>query len=147
MCAQILGLIELPENAEAISKSLAQSGHKIVVTTTFTQAKVVLARSRVDLIISEVHLQNGGSVFDFLMWIRRDPATNKTPFVLFSSQRSDTARYLEDGIRITARTLGATKYIVMDSFDTNDFCEQIDSLLPKKDESCDAEIPQAPPQT
>jgi CheY-like chemotaxis protein len=147
MCAQILALLERPEDPDAISESLRQSGHLVILARNFAQAKALLIVSPFDLIISDVHLENGGSVFDFLMWVKRYPHTMETPFVLFSSRRSEMAKYLDDGIKITARALGAAKYIAMDCFDAKDFREQIDSLLPKKDESVEAELPQTTLQT
>ncbi len=147
MCAQILALLERPEVAESVSQSLRHSGHVVVLAKNFAQAKALLVVSPFDLLISDVHLENGGSVFDFLMWVKRFPRTKETPFVLFRSQSSDLAKYLDDGIKITARAVGAAKYVTMESFDVTDFREQMDSLIAKNDESAGAELPQDTLQT
>ncbi len=135
MCAQILGLLELSENSHAVYECLTKRGHKVLLFKTFTEAITVIGNSPIDLVISDVHLANGGSVFDFLVWVKSNPSTVGTPFVLFSSQPTILAKYLEHSIKITARVLGAAKYITMDTFDSNDFSEQIDALLQKHDES------------
>lgn len=41
------------------------------------------------------------------------------------------AKYLSEGVRISARVLGAAKYIEMASFDVADFKDQINSVLPE----------------
>ncbi len=140
MCAQILGLLELSKDSDAVYESLTKSGHNIVLCKTFAKAIEFLGRSSIDLVISDVHLANGGTVFDFLIWVKRNTSTKMVPFVLFSSEPTTLAKYLEDSVKITARALGAAKYISMDTFDSKDFSQQIDSLLKKQDESNAAEV-------
>ncbi len=82
-----------------------------------------------DMIISDIHLQNGGNVFDFLRWVKKNPSTSNTPFIILSVEPTRTAKYLEDGLRTSARLLGVTKYISMETFDSVDFCKQINLLL------------------
>lgn len=130
MHALVLALHEEDENAQQVSRSLKQSGHDVIESPNFTHAISVLNRQHVDLIISDVHLQNGGNVFDFLRWVKNNPSTKKTPFVLFSSQPTSTAKYFEDGLRTTSRMLGAAMYITMEIFDSDEFCKLINSLLP-----------------
>jgi len=89
------------------------------------------------MIISDIHLQNGGNVFDFLRWVKKNPSTTDTPFVLLSVEPSKTAKFIEDGLRTTARLLGATKYILMETFDSDEFRKQIDVLLGQDDEAVD----------
>jgi CheY-like chemotaxis protein len=133
--ALVLGLLEDYENSKQVIKSLELSGHTVQVVRAFTEAMKILERpQRIDLIISDVHLENGGNVFDFLRWIKRNPATKDIPFVLFSSEPTEIALHLEDGIRTSARMLGASMYISMREFDSNQFREMISSLLPEKKE-------------
>jgi CheY-like chemotaxis protein len=141
MCAQILGLLELSKNSHAVYECLTESGHKVLLAKTFAEAMDVLRGGcSIDLIISDVHLENGGTVFDFLKWVKCNPSTKAVPFVLFSSQPTAVAKYLEHGLKLTARKLGAAKYISMDTFDAKDFSKQIDSLLQKQDGSNAAEV-------
>jgi CheY-like chemotaxis protein len=85
----------------------------------------------VDLIISDVHLENGGSVFDFLSWIRKNRSTINTPFVLFSLEPTAMAQVVEHGVRIAARSLGAARYITMDTFDGRALLHEIEWLIPE----------------
>ena len=135
MCAQILALHEQDDTSRRVVESLQASGHSIVVCESFADAIDILQRGHeIDLILSDVHLENGGNVFDFLRWVKRNPSSGRaTPFVLFSFEPSKMAKHLEDGIRTSARMLGAARYITMESFDSTDFCRQIDALLPSRD--------------
>jgi len=129
--ARILALLELQENSRQVVQSLKESGHEVDVVETFTEATSLLHRQhKIDLIVSDVHLENGGNVFDFLRWIKRNPAMGETMFVMFSSKPTRAAKYLEDGIRVSARMLGAAMYITMENFDSDEFRKKIDSLLP-----------------
>jgi len=128
VCAQILALLEQDQNSRQVVKSL--DGHNVIAPKNFPDAIRVLQDKHVVLIISDVHLENGGTVFDFLRWVKRNSATCETPFIMFSSHPTVAAKYLEDGIRVSARMLGAAMYITMDPFDSDDFRKQIDSLLP-----------------
>ncbi len=132
MRALILGLLEEDDNAHQVIESLTQSGHAVHAVDTFTKAMAVFTAEHepIDLIISDVHLENGGNVFDFMKWIKRNPITSGIPFVLFSFHPAGRAKYLEDGVKTSARLLGAAKYITMDKFDSDEFRKQIDSLLP-----------------
>jgi len=135
VCAQILALLEQDDNIQQVIESLTRSGHDVIRSKNFNDAISVLQNKTVALILSDVHLENGGNVFDFLIWATRNPLTCKTPFVLYSYQPTALAKHLEDGIRTTARLLGAASYITTDSFNSGDFRKQIDTLLQAKYES------------
>jgi len=90
------------------------------------------------MIISDIHLQNGGNVFDFVRWVKKNPGTMDIPFVMLSVEPSRTAKYVEDGLRTTARLLGVRKYILMEKFDSEEFREHIDLLLAECDEESSA---------
>lgn len=127
--ALIIALLEHPEHAIEVSNCLSEAGHGLCVVDSFAKAMVVLQEQSFDLIISDVHLENGGSVFDFLKWVRSDSALNPIPFVLFSLQPTSMAKYLADGVQTAARTFGAAKYITMDKFDSAIFAREIAELL------------------
>lgn len=131
MSARILALLELNENALQVEKCLKRSGHDVVAVPTFKRAIAMLHQHyKIDLIISDVHLENGGSVFDFIRWLKNNPPADSAPLVLFSFNPTPRAKYLEDGVRTSARFLGVSKYITMETFDADEFRKQIDSLLP-----------------
>lgn len=131
MAALILALLEEHDNAKQVKACLEDCGHKVFVTDTFVKAKIVLRTEKIDLIISDVHLENGGNVFDFLRWAKNAEPTSEIPFVLFSSKPSPIAKYLADGVRTAARMLGAVRYIEMETFDASTFQEHINELLPQ----------------
>jgi hypothetical protein len=139
MCARILALLEQEEISHLVNASLGQSGHEIVPIRTFSRAVVELQKAHFDLIICEAHLENGGSVFDFLRWVKTNPLTNEIPFVVFSTRPTPMGKYLEDGVRTTARILGAAQFIAMNLFSASHFRRQIDALLIQTDEAITTE--------
>ncbi|MBS1998984.1 MAG: response regulator, partial [Cyanobacteria bacterium SZAS LIN-2] len=130
MCASILALMEQVGHSKEVVDSLKLSGHTVVVCKNFFDAICILQGNKPSLIISDVHLENGGNVFDFLRWVRQEPLNRDTPFVLFSCTPTPLAKYLDDGLKTSARLLGATQYIAVDKFDPEHFRNQIDAILP-----------------
>jgi CheY-like chemotaxis protein len=133
MSALILALLEDEVNANQVTKCLEAYGHEVFVVDTFAVAINYLDTHKIDLILSDVHLENGGNVFDFLRRVKKDTKTNHIQFVLYSLGPTPLAKYLSDGVRTSARYLGAVKYIEMKTFDAVDFSGQINDLLPRKD--------------
>jgi CheY-like chemotaxis protein len=129
VAALVLALLEVRENANQVKACLEKFGHTVIVVSTFLKALDLLRSKNVDLILSDVHLENGGTVFDFLRHVKRGKNTYHIPFVLFSSKPTPLAKYLADGVRTAARHLGAVKYIEMETFDADKFAEQINHLL------------------
>jgi CheY-like chemotaxis protein len=130
MDARILVTMEHPEETKHIRDSLEHFGHHVLKADTFHESMEVLRSSDVDMIISDVHLQNGGSVFDFLRWVKGDPYLREIPFVCFSAEPPEIGKYLKDGVRTAARALGAAKYITMEKFDATEFRHEVEWLLP-----------------
>lgn len=132
--ALILTLHEDDEHSYQVANCLTKSGHTVILSKNFSHAISILKVRHVDMIISDIHLQNGGNVFDFLRWAKKNPSTSDTLFVMLSSEPSQSAKYIEDGLRTSARLLGVAKYITMEKFDSDDFCKQIDLLLSAEEE-------------
>ncbi len=133
MCAEIIALIENRKEWAQLIESLSQSGHHVHALDNYASAIAVLKeQDRVDMIISDVHLQNGGDVFDFLRWVRKDPCRATTPFVMLSMEPTFMAQYLEDGIRMSSRLLGATLYIKQQKFDSEELLKEIELILPSE---------------
>lgn len=130
MVALIVALLEHAEQQADVTDCLRRVGHEVVVVDSFARAMAVLQEHSFDLIISDVHLQNGGSVFDFLKWVKSQPALSPIPFVLLSVRPTKLAKYMADGVQTTARMFGAAKYITMDTFDGAQFAQEIAELLP-----------------
>ena len=129
MSIQILVLFESDEGSRPVVDCLSRAGYFVTVSRHYSAAMTMIQTKPVDLIISDVHLENGGCVFDFLSWVRNNPSTKHIPFVLFSLEPTTMAQVLEHGVRIAARALRASKFISMQVFDEEDFRRQIDSLL------------------
>jgi CheY-like chemotaxis protein len=128
--ARVLALLEDDQNTSNVQVSLESAGYEVVVCSTFVAAIQILQDHTFDLIISDVHLQNGGSVFDFLRWVKSHRASSQAKFVLFSFSPTPVAKYLSDSVWTSSRMLGAARYIAMDWFDPDLFCQQIAEVLP-----------------
>jgi len=131
MKARILALLEHPEMMELVADSLEHFGHVVYKVDKFQSAMDVLRQHEIDLIIGDVHLQNGGSIFDFLRWVKGDPGMRKVPFVCLSTEPAEVPKYLSDGVRTAARALGAARYLTMETFDGACFRGEIEWLLPQ----------------
>lgn len=130
MAARILTLLEHSEAMELVGDSLEHFGHVVHRADNFQTAMEILRQHEVDLIIGDVHLQNGGSIFDFLRWVKGDPHMHAVPFVCFSTEPAEVPKYLCDGVRTAARALGAVKYMTMERFDRRTFMAEINWCLP-----------------
>lgn len=131
MNALVIALLEDPQQARTIKSCLHDAGHVVLVVENFSKAKVALREGPCDLILSDVHLQNGGNVFDFIKWVKRDPVLKPIPFVLLSIEPTETAKYLSDGVRVAARFFGAAKYISVLKFEPASLMAELAEFLPK----------------
>lgn len=131
MVARILALLEHLEAMVPISKSLEHFGYIVLKANNFQDAMGILRQKDVDLIVGDVHLQNGGSIFDFLRWVKGDPHLRAVPFVCLSTEPVEVPKYLSDGVRTAARALGAARYMTMETFDRDTFMAEIEWLLPQ----------------
>jgi DNA-binding response OmpR family regulator len=107
MVALIIALLEHPEQHLQVKDCLEKAGHEVILVDSFARAKAVLQEHTFDLVISDVHLENGGSVFDFLKWVKSKASLHPIPFVLVSLEPTDMAKYLADGVQTAARMFGA----------------------------------------
>ena len=131
MTAKILVTMEHEEQRQQLGDCLKNVGHIVTAVDTFHNAMEILRSADFDLIVSDVHLQNGGSVFDFLRWVKGDPHMRATPFVCFSAEPPEVGKYLSDGVRTAARALGAARYVSMEHFDGTAFLRELEWLLPE----------------
>ncbi len=129
MTAKIMVTMEHDDDRTRLAGCLEGVGHVVTMVETFHHAMEILRNKDFDLIVSDVHLQNGGSVFDFLRWVKGDPHTRPVPFVCFSAEPKEVSRYLFDGVRTAARALGAARYVSMPEFDGPDFLHEIEWLI------------------
>ena len=108
------------------------AGHSVLSVNSFYKAKALLFAHACDVILTDVHLENGGTAFDFLKWVKLDPLLGSIPFILMDLMPKELARYLRDGMRIAARELGAIKYISMNQFDPVVFIAEFSEFRPRQ---------------
>jgi CheY-like chemotaxis protein len=132
MTAKILVTMEHAAQRNELGDCLERVGHSVTKADTFHGAMDILRCTDFDLIVSDVHLQNGGSVFDFLRWVKGDPYMRATPFVCYSTEPKEVGKYLADGVRTAARSLGAARYVTMEDFDGPEFLREIEWLIPEQ---------------
>lgn len=131
MRARVLVLLKPGSDSQDVVSCLTQSGYDTLPVCSFKDAVEFLKDTHVDLIIIDVQVDSDGNVFDFMRWVKKNPVTIETPFVIFSPPIKTMAKYIQDGIRTSARMLGAAMFITMDNeFDGEQFRQQIYSLLP-----------------
>ncbi len=131
MTAKILVTMADGDERKRIAECLERFAHSVTKADTFHIAMEILRSTDFDLILCDVHLQNGGSVFDFLRWVKGDPHLVSTPFVCYSAEPAEVGKYLADGVRTAARALGAARYIVMPSFDGPTLLHELEWLIPE----------------
>lgn len=131
MNALVIALMEDPQQACTIKSCLHEAGHTVIVVETFLEDRVALLEGHCNLILSDVHLQNGGNVFDFIKWCKREPHLKPIPFVLLSVAPPETAKYLSEGVRVAARMFGAAKYISLSKFEPGSLMAELAEFLPE----------------
>ena len=132
MTAKILVTMGNEDERKRIAECLERVAHEVTQADTFHNAMEILRSKDFDLILCDVHLQNGGSVFDFLRWVKGDPHMVSTPFVCYSAEPPEVGKYLADGVRTAARSLGAARYIVMPTFDGAALLHELEWLIPEQ---------------
>lgn len=130
MVALIVALLEHKEEHVSIRECLERAGHEVCIVDCFKRAKAVLCEHSFDLIISDVHLDKGGNVFDFLRWVKNDERLQQIPFVLLSVNPTPMAKTLQEGVRTAAHYLGAAAYIAMEVFDPALLNRELERFLP-----------------
>ena len=128
----VLILQEKDENVANIRASLPECA--FVRVRTVDEAIPLLEHHHFDLIISAVHLEFDGSVFDFLRFAKGNPKTSHIPFVFYCSQSSRFARFVRDGLEIASRALGANRYITMEYYSRDGLRAEFQKYLPQLDE-------------
>lgn len=111
---RILLRMQAPDGFEAVTREL----HGFDVVTVRSNSAVLreLRARSFDLIICGVFLGDE-SAFDLLQAIKSMEGHSSTPFVCFRALRTELARTVNDGLRTTARLLGAAAYIDIEDVD------------------------------
>jgi CheY-like chemotaxis protein len=135
VAASVIALLENSDHGVLLKSCLKESGVNLSVVDSYVKAKALVRLQPCSLIFCDVHLENGGSVFDFLKWVKDDAQLRSIPFVFLSIEPSFLAKYLADGVRVAARQLGAAKYISMEVFDAAHLQQELVEFLPKQEQS------------
>lgn len=124
---KVLVLQEKAENVFNIREALP--GCEIQLFDHVNQAIQAIGRTDFDLIVSAVHLEHDGSVFDFLKTVKTNIRFHHIPFVFYCSKSSTFARSVRHGLQIAACALGAEKYITMEHYDRDTLRDELISVL------------------
>jgi two-component system cell cycle response regulator len=128
---KILALKDRPEYALALKDLIEPHGYQVLPVHTIEEAYETLHREAVNMIIIAVHLQDG-NVFDFIRTVRADPNPDikKLPLICLNLNPRLRARYLNESLAISAKALGADRFITMQSYDAESLWKQIEQMLP-----------------
>lgn len=128
---KILALKDRPEYALALKDLIEPHGYEVLVVHTIEQAYETLHREAVNMIIIAVHLQDG-NVFDFIRTVRADsnPTIKNLPLICLNLNPRLHARYLNDSLEVSAKALGADKFITMEPYDAAVLWAKIGQMLP-----------------
>lgn len=131
---KILALKDRPEYALALKDLIEPHGYQVLVVHTIEEALETLHSEFVNMIIVAVHLQEG-NVFDFIRTVRADPnpSIKNLPLICLNLNPRLHARYLNDSLEISAKALGANKFITMQPYDAVALWDQIKRMLPDED--------------
>jgi CheY-like chemotaxis protein len=128
--AQILILEENTQNFDRINKAIEDKGHRGWLARSIDEAQAFIKAYEIDLILAPVRLDNG-DVFEFLRHVRNDASKGRVGFVFHCFSADDAQRFGTEVVRSAGTALGATKYIVMDTFDKQRFWEQLENCIPQ----------------
>ncbi len=131
---KILALKDRPEYALALKDLIEPHGFQVLVVHTIEEALETLHSEPVNMIIVAVHLQEG-NVFDFIRTVRADPnaSIKKLPLICLNLNPRLHARFLNDSLEVSAKALGADKFITMQPYDAAVLWAQIKQMLPDEE--------------
>jgi CheY-like chemotaxis protein len=139
MTVRILVAHDKSERAEAMER-LLEPHHEVTVCGDILQAMDIikaaeqehLDQTAFDLIICSVHINGSPSMsaFDLLKWTRGNLQAASVPFVLLDSEQTKLLGYVIDSIRSASNTLGASSYVELKDFETENFFKRMEEHLP-----------------
>jgi CheY-like chemotaxis protein len=134
MVHKILALKDRPEYALALKELIEPHGYEVLPVHTVEQALELLQKEEVNMIIVAIHLREG-NVFDFIREVRDSPdeKVRRVPIVCINLNPRLHARYLNDSLRISAKALGANKFITMEPYDPILLWSEIQTMLPPEE--------------
>ncbi len=88
---------------ELLSALLLGEGYELIVASDGEHARTTMSERTPDLIVSDLSMA-GMDGFELLQWVRRDPETKRTPFVVLTA-------YGDEANRRQATQFGADAFI------------------------------------
>jgi CheY-like chemotaxis protein len=127
---RILALEENPIRIAELRQALVTPGHQLTNLANFYNALDYMQDHEVDLIVCDVHLESA-SGFDFLKVLRKSRKLKHIGFVFYCINPSEFTKSFISALRVAAEKLGAEGVIVMDDFDAQTLCREIEQHLPE----------------
>jgi DNA-binding response OmpR family regulator len=131
---KILVLKDRPEYAQALKELIEPHSYKVLPVHTIEQAMDAMQREEVNMIIVAIHLKEG-NVFDFIRAVRENAnkKIKEVPIVCINLNPRLHARYLNDSLMISAKALGANRFITMEPYDPAALWQEMQTMLPLED--------------
>jgi response regulator RpfG family c-di-GMP phosphodiesterase len=128
---RILVLDENIERINAITLACQLIRQEVVPVKTIAEGmNFLLTKDHVDVVVSEVYLQNE-SVFDLLKKLKSLPHHSKVPVILLAVNPGAIASFLSESVAEVALVLGAYKFLVMPDYDVERLMKEIAAVLPR----------------
>ncbi len=128
---EILILYERASDVGQIRRMLANPFFNYTAVRSMQEAFQLLHQKRVDMVISGVHLEDTDT-YEFLNRFKADRFLKKIPFVFLCLRRTEMARYVDHGLALAARALGATLYLSIDHDSPIKIKESVESCFKKE---------------
>jgi CheY-like chemotaxis protein len=127
---RILVLDDSIERINAITLACELIGQEVVPVTTIKQGmSFLLTKDHVDVVVSEVYLQDE-SVFDLLKELKSLPKHASVPVILLAVNPGAIASFLSDTVAEAALMLGAYKFLLMPDYDIPRLMKEIAAVVP-----------------
>jgi two-component system cell cycle response regulator len=103
--ATVLVVDNSPVNIELARSTLEPFGYEVIAATGMTEGLALARRAAPDLILSDVNMA-GGTGYDFITAVKRDPRLRTVPFVFV------TSTFMDANDRARGLGLGADRFIL-----------------------------------
>lgn len=127
----IILVLENPSNLADLKSALQPRGHELVEAADIENGMDILSTQAIDLVVCGVHLLYE-CVFDFLKLVRTSSNQRiaELPFVFYCAQPDLIALFMQETNERASVILGASKYILMKTFDPHRLALEIELCLP-----------------
>ncbi|MDZ4836601.1 MAG: hypothetical protein SGJ27_22720 [Candidatus Melainabacteria bacterium] len=129
-CYRILVLDVKSNHLDEIKEACKAVGQEVVGVTSIAEGLTFLnTKDHVDVVIAEAFLQNE-SVFDFLAKLKMKPMHADVPVMLIADEPSQVGTLCLPSVEVTAKLMGAGKFLFMPEFDIKRLMREIEAMLP-----------------